>query len=276
MATRDLSRTIVEPARAPHLKEWRRESIRSERMHVRRYLAEIARDSDHAEECDPSLRRPVRPDFGCHLRPLRRWLSGRVGQPWDAVFHELCERFDRRTFRGRHIVDQHVFRHLVDARHGRRIREWSTPDFFVDDDGILRYEPYRRGSGARPEKSAVSQKVLKAWLAGRKVGRRDSKLFWFVPVRRYVWNSVYLPEYQGYMEFRERVDDRWCFRQDRPLTRDEVAFYERIPAWKQAEIAEGLVIEPVERQRSVRPSDFRLHRIPAPGAPPLKIDDEAA
>lgn len=276
MATKDLSRTVVEPARSPHLKGWRHESIRSERVRLRRYLKEVVRDLDHDEVCEPPVRRRVTPDFGCHLRPLKRWLSSRIGQPWDAVFRELCSRFDRRTFRGYHIVREHVLVHMVDEHPGAYKPSWDRRSYYVDDDGILRYEPCQRRSIARQEKPAVSAKALERWLAGRKVGRRDSKLFWFVPVERYVWNSVYLHEFQDYLSFRERMVDRWTFRQDRPLIRDEVAFYERLPSWVQVEIAEGLADAVRPQARDQRPFRGFFYRVPAPGAPPLVPDDEAA
>ena len=39
------------------------------------------------------------------LGPLRRFLTSRLGQPWDQVYAELCERVDRRNTVQKHLLD---------------------------------------------------------------------------------------------------------------------------------------------------------------------------
>lgn len=42
--------------------------------------------------------------FSDRLGPLRRWLYSKVGQPWDDVYNELCQRLETRTLAGQHIL----------------------------------------------------------------------------------------------------------------------------------------------------------------------------
>jgi len=43
-------------------------------------------------------------DFNDHLGPLRRWLHSQVGQPWDRVYSEICDRLDTKTVTGQHVL----------------------------------------------------------------------------------------------------------------------------------------------------------------------------
>jgi hypothetical protein len=60
-------------------------------------------------------REPIKPRQGCtkylneHLSPLRRYLHGQVGRPWDKVFSEIC-----RHIRLDSAVQSHVRDHLAD------------------------------------------------------------------------------------------------------------------------------------------------------------------
>lgn len=55
-----------------------------------------------------------------HLGPLRRFLKSKVGEPWNDVYSELCQRLDANTMAGQHVighlwyyVEQHV--ELIDG-----------------------------------------------------------------------------------------------------------------------------------------------------------------
>lgn len=51
-----------------------------------------------------------------HLGPLRRYLDGQVGRPWDEVFSEICEHIDRSSAVQDHVrdhVEQYVARHVL-------------------------------------------------------------------------------------------------------------------------------------------------------------------
>src|SRR5258708_5901133 len=43
-----------------------------------------------------------------NLAPLRRFLQRRLGQPWDAVYSEICERINRNS-----AVQLHIWQHLM-------------------------------------------------------------------------------------------------------------------------------------------------------------------
>src|SRR3569832_1151313 len=43
-----------------------------------------------------------------HLGPLRRLLRSKVGQHWDAIYSELCQRLDTNTLTGQHVLS-HVW-----------------------------------------------------------------------------------------------------------------------------------------------------------------------
>ena len=42
--------------------------------------------------------------FSDHLGPLRRWLYSKIGQPWDAVYKELCQQIETKTLIGQHLL----------------------------------------------------------------------------------------------------------------------------------------------------------------------------
>ena len=62
-------------------------------------------------------------DFSKNLAPLRRWLFSKVGQHWDDIYSELCQRIDKRTTTG-----QRFFSHLWDC---------VEPDFGLIDGAIV-------------------------------------------------------------------------------------------------------------------------------------------
>lgn len=100
--------------------------------------------------------------FNEHLGPLRRYLLGQVGRPWDKVFSEICRHLSRNS-----AVQDHVRDHVQDyvatevtivdgVLHGS-VRYWknqplyhrSTPLYVCPRTGILRKvppgpSPYRR------------------------------------------------------------------------------------------------------------------------------------
>lgn len=50
-----------------------------------------------------------------HLGPLRRFLRSHIGQPWNDVYSELCQRLDSSTMAGQHVLSHvwdYVERHV--------------------------------------------------------------------------------------------------------------------------------------------------------------------
>ena len=119
------------------------------------------------------VRRVGSREFADRLAPLWRWLGRHVGRGWSNVYHEFCERFDRRTMKGWHLRE-----HLFGLVEPGRFPLLSGP-FFVDRRGILRRRPTRRW----PRRSVVSPteeaKAL-AWASRRQVIVRGEVLYWTV------------------------------------------------------------------------------------------------
>jgi hypothetical protein len=63
-----------------------------------------------------------------HLGPLRRLLFSKVGQPWNDVYSELCQRLDSNTMTGQHVIG-HI---------------WDYVERYVEIiDGVLYRKPHR-------------------------------------------------------------------------------------------------------------------------------------
>lgn len=69
-----------------------------------------------------------RKSFSDHLGPLRRLLRSKVGEHWDDVYSEICQRLDRNTVTGQHVIS-HV---------------WDFVERYVE---IINGVPYRKASG---------------------------------------------------------------------------------------------------------------------------------
>lgn len=85
--------------------------------------------------------------FSDHLGPIRRWLHSKVGQPWDIVYNELCQRIDTKTLCGQHLIF-HVWQFverevdLIDGvpfhKNGYRYFGWRGKALYVHPEtGIL-------------------------------------------------------------------------------------------------------------------------------------------
>jgi hypothetical protein len=108
MATKNLSRTVIEGGRATYSKWWRQQTHRIERANTREKLHQMIND-DEAPLDQGFDRRPKAPrDFSDCLCPARRWLRAQIGRSWDKVRGEIFARFDTRTTAGRHIVFDHM------------------------------------------------------------------------------------------------------------------------------------------------------------------------
>lgn len=87
--------------------------------------------------------------FSDHLSPLKRFLRSKVGQHWDQVYSELCQRLDISTLSGQHILShlwQYVERHveIVDGKPCRKpyglyrcFGRWYDEFYIHPDTGLL-------------------------------------------------------------------------------------------------------------------------------------------
>ncbi|HVW30570.1 MAG TPA: hypothetical protein VHC69_34680 [Polyangiaceae bacterium] len=150
-------------------------------------------------------RTPIRAYFHDKLAPAQRWMRSQVGRPWDKVRGELMLRFDTRTTAGRHIVFDHLLQSVQIDETATRF--WPF-DFKVDRYGILREltrTRYRRpvSHPALPE----PESMLLDWMDRRRVGERDTHLYWFVPT------------------------PAGAFRQASPLDETDAARWRSLPIW---------------------------------------------
>lgn len=204
MSTKNLARTVIEGGRS-HYNRWER---RNSNARVRASERDVSQRLLTAHELDDALyppRRPVYRGFSDKLAPAERWLGSQVGRPWSKVRSELFARFDTRTTAGRHILFDHLLRDVSDGHPSSSVRA----DFSVDRHGILRRLERRRPRWRPWARLPEARSVLEAWLAGRRVGARGERHYWFV------------------------VTDSGAFRQHHELSDAETARWRSLPEWFQ-------------------------------------------
>ncbi|QLE42568.1 hypothetical protein FD723_20450 [Nostoc sp. C052] len=76
----------------------------------KKQLYKITQDAIQDGLLNPYLIKPINKSkyLSDHLGPLRRFLRSQVGQPWNDVYSQLCQRLDPNTMAGRHVID-HVW-----------------------------------------------------------------------------------------------------------------------------------------------------------------------
>lgn len=76
----------------------------------KKQLYKITEDASQDGLLNPYLIKPIKKSkyLSDHLGPLRRFLRSKVGQPWNDVYSQLCQRLDPSTMAGQHVID-HVW-----------------------------------------------------------------------------------------------------------------------------------------------------------------------
>jgi hypothetical protein len=225
MATKDLSRTVLEAGRHHRNSQERRASHACERAATRSYLAAVRRDVEIAYDADIEPKPRVTRGFDDKLGPARRWLARQVGRRWDAVFAEICARFDTRTVAGRHIVHDHLLRMV--SRDG----DLDVVGLVVDDQGILRAGRWY------PRTHRTIRKEVDRWRAGRRVAWYRAAWWWFEVARDEAATPWHPPNVRA-------------VRPLRPLGCGETTYFERLPAGLQRGV--GIALDRVEVLRARR------------------------
>lgn len=131
MATKDLSRTVIEGGRYWGNGWDRRHSHGQQRVREHAVSARLVRGADYDSTLYPQ-RRPIYREHADKLSAAERWLERHVGRSWSKTRSELFARFDIRTTAGRHVL----FDHLLSDVEGERTARY--PKYRVDRFGILR------------------------------------------------------------------------------------------------------------------------------------------
>lgn len=162
MATKSLGRSIIECGRPAS-------SQMDRRLRAKGYRRwKLDEDGEYV----PGPRKGEREQLSDDLGTLERWLKSRVGQPWDEVYSEFCQKEDRRTVRGHHI-HTHLIRDMVNVDSLPEVG-WRHPSFHVRD-GVLVYEKWKYQAPAPDPRI----KQFSDWIGDRR--------FWEGDVHRLVW-----------------------------------------------------------------------------------------
>lgn len=210
MSTKNLARTAIEVGRRSHNRWERNYSHKQERARARQYLRAVEKDPEDAFDIVAKERPRVMVEQDDKLGPVYKFLESRCGRPWSEVYSEIKARFDSRTIPGRHILYDHILRHMVvqwDHEHEYTYsykrdgegRKFYSRNYVVDEEGILRTADAYEGVPTKPRHPPGQRKkypnnrarvnaiaAAYAWANGRKILTQGSKMFWGDPVR---WTS---------------------------------------------------------------------------------------
>jgi hypothetical protein len=234
MAAKNLARTVIEGGRDASHKIERYGRIVAARVATRTFVARVRRNPDLADAVPAPTRQTVPRSFADKLNPAYRFLDSRVGKSWDRTLTMLKNRFDDRVTRGRHLLHDHLLREV--RLFGAPLDNLRPHGWYVDRRGILRESPPHRRK--LPTRERCDLGAVGAWMRDRKIGQRGECIYWFVRVRSAPvvvarWEEEKL-RYRIKATQEDAVDV--AFRQDKPLSRQEVAFFGSLPRWTQGQI----------------------------------------
>lgn len=252
MSKKNLAKTAIEGGRGNSSKWYRHARHGWVRAKVRAFVRKgfFDRDRDVFERVTcPDLRDTRNYSvseivFADKINPIKRWLDSRVGRPWSDVYSEIKKKFDCRTTAGRHILYGHLLYEVEnDGILRRGLYSWDRPidpnELHVADDGILRGSSryrFQRASRKKAEKPKTTLEKVREWVKDRKIRLVGSVYFWYLPTC-YRWvscsDSKCVREHReirvGTMKLREHYGTSGVYRQDSPLTPDEVDFWIAVP-----------------------------------------------
>ena len=218
MATRRLSRTIVEGGRASRDKYERKLQIKKNRRKSRDFCRKTLFDEN--ADLRPTVGIHYYREFHDRLSPLYNWMRAHVGTSWDIVYSKLCAVKSRESMQGWHFLD-HV-KDMIFTPTGSNSNGYG---FYIDEDGIIQEDP-RRIQKRPPNKEL--RKRYADWIGNRKIQLVGTKYFWYEPVivsqpMIKPWLGIIgdLPVY----EFRSYING---WRQGFPLTKKEIGYMEWI------------------------------------------------
>lgn len=171
-----------------------------------------------------------------NLQPLYRFLRSRLGRPWDKVYSEIREHFDKSS-----AVKLHIFQHLSTMveqnavyRNGKYYepisysRKSTTPEvsgFYIDRMGILReaiQERYRWKLKELPKNPNIVKidaysyllRMNGSWFIGQfrdLPSEQTRKREYVIGDRVRTWNERYTPPFTDV--FLKKADAQTCIRE---------------------------------------------------------------
>lgn len=238
MATKKLKRTLTENGAPKRRKTYARWANRRERQRTRLAL----RMQDPEEIQIAREPRQWRRTYGWS-GVIKRWMHAHVNQPWDQVHAKACQLFNQDTLLGARLLDEHL-RDQVDRDAKTypptplwgRGYDYGRDDLFVDESGILR----RGDEKSYPRWQSPAPGVnVESWMGHRQIGQIGKVLYWFIPVSAPTPILEDVPCHGGTYQrpaFYVHMHTGW--RQDLPLTQQEIEHFNTLPAWQQRELLE--------------------------------------
>lgn len=188
MATKKLSKTVIEGGRTTSSKYFRRQSARTERHAIRQALTACHSDTGDLYDIGSVAALPKRnksfKDFDDKLASLSRLLDSRLGRSWNRTYRLICEQFDTRTTSGRHIIFDHLLR-MVWLHQDRSTKICLSYPYCLDKQGRLQrtkdatYRLTRKQRAKLRAENTRREKILAQWLNYRCVGKVGNVLYWY-------------------------------------------------------------------------------------------------
>lgn len=210
MATKRLSRTIVEGGKLGSDKHERKQHIQKSRRIARDFCTTYYEDGN---EIEPVFRaRHYYREFGDRLAPLYKFLDSCIGTPWDEIYSKLCAIRSRDTIQGFHFIE-----HAKGAVFGSMGASKDSKIYsgYYIEDGLLQYKEAVYHRPKRIDKK--TREIYERWIDNRKVRLIGTRYFWHDPVIKYEltlsWrqgNALTIKE-TGHMEW-IKVRDYWFWR----------------------------------------------------------------
>lgn len=242
MATKNISRTVIEGGRTKSWKDYARSSKRKFRKINKKYCHNYDDNIiSPAKDCRYN-KRHFQTD---HLNPLFRFLTSRVGKNWNDIYSEICQKFDDRT-----IAGQHIFEHI----QGVFGKDFFTPGyegFYLNNKNLL----------CKTKNSFYSLKSYKVsdlifdraekFLNGRGILKRHNKYYWgyYNQIKMSFirgWNVFYVGSYDSLgnplmsYDLKNHKINNYHLRQDKELTLSEVNTLLSFPQSLQESIVKNL------------------------------------
>ncbi len=171
---------------------------------------------------------------------LFRWFDSQIGKLWQDVLTELHRRVSSRTANGRILLQ-------------RIIPPWINKNsfcqrYFVDDEGIFCKRTYDRKPRLSREARLPQLDEVELWLDGKLILRRGNQLFWAVKVL----SGTRMIKLYDFSQKKDvlQVIQTFSFRQDRPLSCDDLKYFKSLIKENQEEVLSRFEAKLDERKRS--------------------------